>query len=284
MKHYDLAFSCGYACAITQALRAAGLQFASFPFDWTASQGFRACARMMADGFAHWMDREDLMLTDIRRGGFNKHVYRSRRNGFAFPHDFSSFKTFDESYPKVAEKYARRIARFDACLKSAKKVLAVCAEWPLLDPVPDETLLDVRRIMESAYPGVSVDLVYLHVKDGAARIDTREVVPGITVATYDYRKFNAYGELDHEMEYLPLVAWLKANVSVPDPRTEGEKSGYQKDWAAQDAARWKGRNWWESFVNRAKYRQYRRLEKFLVAKGLVPRERPTMYHPRAEDR
>ena len=67
MKEYDFAFSCGYSCAVTEALRAADLQFASFPFDWTASPGFRRCAKMIADDFKGWMEKDDLELVDIRR-------------------------------------------------------------------------------------------------------------------------------------------------------------------------------------------------------------------------
>ena len=39
MKTYDFIFSLGASCAVSMSLRDAGLQFASFPFDWIGSPG-----------------------------------------------------------------------------------------------------------------------------------------------------------------------------------------------------------------------------------------------------
>lgn len=273
MKQYDFAFSCGFSCGVTQALRAADLQFASFPFDWTASQGFLACAKMIESDFAHWMDRDELELVDVRRGGINKHIYRNRRTQFGFVHDFSSFRTFDENYPKESEKYARRIARLQECLAASKRVLAICVEWPILPRVSDAELAETKRVLTAKYPQVEFDLLYFFNENDrrVPRVVSSE--DGITVVANDYRTFE-YGELNHEMDNRGLIAYLKANVSVVDPRSEEEKAKYAVGWSKQDKARWHGKNWFEDFVNRAKFRQYRRLEKFLVKKGLVPRERP----------
>ena len=282
MKTYDFAFSCGYSCAVTQALRTANLQFASFPFDWMASPGIRACARMIAADFAHWMEREDLELVDVRRGGINKHIYRNRRTGFGFVHDFSSYRTFDENYPLESDKYVRRIARFRTCLGAAKTALAVCVEWPNLPRIEAGQLLEVRRILAAKYPSVVFDIAYFHEQDGVKALEPVEVVPGIVTGGVDYRTFE-HGELNHEMDNAFLVEWLKANVSVTDPRTPEEKARYARDWAKQDRERWHGRNLLETFINRTRYRQYRRLEKFLVSKGLVPRERPLWILPRGPE-
>ena len=284
MRHYDFIFSCGFSCGVTQALREADMQFASFPFDWTASQGFRRCARMIAADFAHWMDREDLELVDIRRGGINKHVYRNRRTGFGFVHDFSSYRTFDENFPRESAKYVRRIARFGECLGAAKTALAICVEWPNLPRISADELKETRNILSAKYPDVAFDLAYFHVKEGVRVPEISEVEPGITVGAIDYRTFE-YGELNHEMDHAFLVDWLKANVSVTDPRSAEEKAKYAHDWAKQDRERWHGRNLLETFVNRTKFRQYRRLEKFLIGKGLVPRERPLWcLAPKPEER
>jgi len=273
MAHYDLVFSCGFSCGVTQALRAANLQFASFPFDWMASQGFKACAQMMADDFAHWMDSDDLELVDVRRSGTNKHIYRNRRNGFGFVHDFSSFQTFEENYPKEAAKYARRIARLDLELKKAKKVLAVCVEWPILPRVSNNELSETRQLFRAKYPNVEFDLLYFYNENETKSPRVVSSSNGVTIVAHDYRTFQD-GELHHEMDNRGLIAYLKENVSVIDPRSENEKAAYEADWKKQDRARWHGKNWFEDFVNRTRFRHYRRLEKFLIKKGLVPRERP----------
>ena len=108
MKNYDFCFGCGFSCGVTQALRAANLQFASLPFDWTATPSFPRAARIAAADFAHWLDREDLELIDVRHSGINRRIYFNRRTGFGFVHDFSLFKSPDDAYAEVAAKYERR--------------------------------------------------------------------------------------------------------------------------------------------------------------------------------
>ena len=51
MKEYDLAFSLGSSCGVSQALRAAGLQFASYPLDWLGSRDVRRVAKVVAGNF-----------------------------------------------------------------------------------------------------------------------------------------------------------------------------------------------------------------------------------------
>ena len=277
MKEYDFVFSCGYSCAVTQALRAANLQFASFPFDWMATTSFKAAAQVVANDFAHWMDREDLELVDVRRGGIMKHIYRNRRNGFGFVHDFSSFETFDESYPKEAAKYARRIERMKLDLASAKKALAIYVEAPIMPRIYDEELAETKRIFETKYPGTEFELVYCcedPAKTGKASVSTRD---GITVIAADYRTFTEDGEVNHEMNNAFLIDYLKMNVRAVDPRTPEEKAKYAAGWEKQDKARWHGKNWFETLINRTAYRQYRKLERFLMGKGLIPKERPLWF-------
>ena len=150
MKNYDFCFGCGFSCGVTQALRAANLQFASLPFDWTATPSFPKAARMAASDFAHWLDREDLELIDVRHSGINRRVYFNRRTGFGFVHDFSLFKSPDDAYAEVKAKYERRAERFRECLKSARTALAVCVEWPLLGRLRDETLAETKRVFSSS--------------------------------------------------------------------------------------------------------------------------------------
>lgn len=272
-KTYDFVFSCGYSCAVTQALRAANLQFASFPFDWMATPSFPAAARMVADGFAHWMDRDDLELVDIRRGGIMKHVYRNRRNGFGFVHDFTSFRTFDENYPRESAKYVRRIERFMAMLNAAEKALAINVEWPILPRLSDTELAETRAVFAAKFPKCEFELVYFYEDESAKTPRLISSGGGISVYAVDYRTF-VDGEVNHEADNRFLIKWLEENVEVADPRSAEEKATYAKSWERQDRERWKGGSWWRDMVNRTKFRQYRRLEKFLVGRGLLPRERP----------
>ena len=70
---------------------------------------------------------------------------------------------------------------------------------------------------------------------------------------------------------------MKANYAVPDPRSAEERDKYAVDLKQQHDGRWHGRNFLEMFVNRAAFRMYRKLEKFLAKKGIVPPERPLWF-------
>ena len=284
MKAYDMVFSCGFTCGITQALRAANLQFASFPFDWTATPSLPKAARMVATDFAHWMDRDDLELVDVRHSGINKRVYLNRRTGFAFVHDFSLFMEPDVAYAAESAKYARRIERLGRALSSAHRVLAVNAEWPILGPLTQKTLEETKRVLETRYPNAAFDILYFHAVDGATEAKVESDGGGITVVGCEYRKYLPDGGLHHEIDNSQIAAFVRANYSAPDPRTPEEKAKYAAGWKKQDAARWHGRNILETIVNRTAFRQYRKLEKFLAKKGLVPPERPYWFVPKDEPR
>ena len=284
VKTYDLAFSCGFSCGITQALRDAGMQFTSLPFDWTATPSFPKAARMVASDFAHWMDREDLELVDVRHSGINKRIYLNRRTGFGFIHDFSLFMDPDESYAAESAKYARRIARLEKDLAASRRVLAVGVEWPILPPLTAATLAETKRTFESRYANAEFDLVYFHAVDGATEARVESDSDGVTVVGCEYRKYLPGGVLHHEIDNSQIAAYLRANFAVPDTRSAEAKAKYEAEWKRQDAARWHGRNAFETFVNRTAFRQYRKLEKFLVRKGLVPPEPQYWLVPRDEPR
>ena len=283
MRNYDFCFGCGFSCALTQALRDAGLQYASYPFDWTATPSFLKAAQMIATDFAHWLDREDLELVDIHFRGMNKRVYKNRRTTFGFVHDFSLFLPEEDAYRFEAEKYRRRAARLMAEIAKAKRVLVPCVEWPMLAPLRPETLREVRRLLTERFPGVTFDLVYFHVAEGATSAKVEREEEGITVVGCEYRKY-LNGEIHHEIDNAQIVDFLKGFATMADPRTEAEKAKYAVEWKKDDTGRWKGRNVWETIVNRTAFRIYRKTEKFLMKKGLVPLERPQMFGTENEPR
>ena len=283
MKEYDFAFGCGFSCGVTQALRAANLQFASLPFDWTATPSVLKAAQMVASGFDRWLEHDDLELVDVRHSGINKRIYRNRRTGFGFVHDFSLFMAEGEAFAFESDKYARRIARLDKALRAAKHVLVVAAECPILPRMTDASLAESKRIFETKYPGTSFDILYFYPEDGRTSASVVSEADGVTVVACEYRKW-LDGELHHEIDNSQMVDFLKANATAADPRSEAEKAKYAAEWKKQDAARWKGRNFFETFVNRTAFRRYRRLEKFLMKKGLVPPERPLWFVTKDEPR
>lgn len=271
MKAYDLAFSLGFSCGGSRALRRANLQFASYPLDWTGSPGVLASAKMIESDFADWLDRGALELVDVRAGRFGNHIYRNRKTGFGFPHEFSSFQTFDELYAPTVAKHRRRIERLMAHIRAAKKVLAIYVERPIDARTKDADLVEAKRILEAKFPGVAFDLVYFFHRDGAA--ESREVASGVTAVDCAYRQF-LHGEVWHEIEYGGIADWLTAHATVADPRSEEEKAAYAAESRRKERKRFAAeRNPIRRKINELEYKLYRHLEEVLQGKGVLPPDR-----------
>ena len=271
MKNYDKAFSLGFSCGCSRALRKVGLQFASYPLDWTGSPGIVASARMIASDFAGWLERDDLELVDVRAGRFGNHIYRSRRTRFGFPHEFSSFLTFDEAYGPTVEKHRRRIARLMEHVRASKRVLVAYVERPINPPAADADLVEAKRILEEKFPGVAFELAYFY--QGEETCADRAVAPGVTVVVRDYRQV-VNGETWHEIDYDSIAAWLQAHAVVADPRSDEEKAAYAAKKASEKRRRFAGeRNPIRRKLNELAYKLYRHLDVVLQEKGVLPRER-----------
>ena len=271
METYDIAFSLGFSCGTSLALRKAGLQFASYPLDWTGTPGVVKSAKMVESEFAGWFEKEDLRLVDVRGGTFQTNVYLNSRTGFGFPHDFSRFQTLDEAFPETAEKYARRVARFMKAVAAAKRALAIYTGRPIDGRVPDADLVEARRILSAKFPGTSFDLLYFHRKEYAEGFEEETVAEGITAVACEYAKIE-YGEISHAIEWNVQTRYLKDRFrlsAVPDAATE----------AKYDADRKKNRRHkFDSRIDEWKYRIYRHLERELQDKGLVPRDRALWFY------
>ena len=145
MKEYDLAFSLGFSCGTSQALRAAGMQFASYPLDWLGSRDIRRVVKVVAGNFEKWFEKEDFQLVDVWHStGFDTRAYLNTRTGLGFSHEFSDFVPFDESFPKIRETYGRRVQRFLECADASRKMLAVFLEMPVLPCASVKELEEAR--------------------------------------------------------------------------------------------------------------------------------------------
>ena len=271
MKKFDLAFSLGFSCRCSRALRSAGLQFASYPLDWTGSPGIVASARMIASDFAGWLERDDLELVDVRAGRFGNHIYRSRKTRFGFPHEFSSFLTFDEAYGPTVDKHRRRIARLMEHVRAAKSVFVAYIERPINPRASDADLAEAKRILEEKFPGVSFGLAYFFHSDGG--LSERNVAPGVVAVDCAYRRMVG-GEVWHEIDYDGIADWLRGHVAVADPRTDAEKAAYEEERRRTKNKRFAagGNVLWRK-LNELEYRLYRHLDEALQKKGVLPREK-----------
>ena len=270
VKRFDMAFSMGFSCGGTMALRRAGMQFASYPLDWIGSPGIVASARMIASDFAGWFEKEDLQLVAVRGGSFQNNVYQNRKTRFGFPHDFPRFFRFDEKYPETAEKYRRRIARFMKDLGAAKASLAVYIERPVNSRATDADLAEAKRILETKFPAVKFELVYFFLDEGCKDFAETAVAEGITAVACNYVQYD-HGEKSHAIVADVPAAYFRGRFEVPDRRSEAEKTAYAAEKKADRRKKFGGK------LNEIKYRIYRKLEKELQEKGLVPRDFPLWF-------
>ena len=272
MKQYDVAFSMGFSCGGTMALRRAGLQFVSYPLDWIGSPAIVASAKMIAADFAHWFEKDDLQLVAVRGGSFQNNVYWNRRTHFGFPHDFPRFFRFEEKFDETAEKYARRVRRFLSDLDAAQTALVVYIERPINPTAADADLVEAKRILETRFPRVRFDLVYFHLPaDGAAApYAERTVADGITAVACDYKRLD-HGEVSHAIRANVPSQYIAERFAVPDRRTDEERAAYAKGKKEDRRRKFGGR------LNELKYRLYRKLEEELQEKGIVPRDFPLWF-------
>ena len=228
---YDLIFSIGEACSCTECLRSAGLQFASFPWDWIVFPSLPERAELMCSGYRGWLEREDLEI--VKKGPANgKDVYRNRRNGILYNHDFVAGVRLEEAFPAVKAKYERRIAHLDRLIREAMRpVLAVRIETPAKRGVP--TPLDdcraFRRRLAEAYPGKRFEfcLIALDAKRPLKDRIEEEQEDGLLRVAFDYADHSP-GRPEFAVDSRTLVAFLKKRFTVRDYRTAEEKRAYRE--------------------------------------------------------
>lgn len=278
MKEYDFIFSLGFSCGTSQALRAAGLQFASYPLDWTGSPGILASAQLIAGDFAGWFEAEDLEIVDVRHGaGFCTRCYRNRRTGFGYSHEFSDFVPFEESYPMVRDTYDRRVERFRAQAGKSRRMLAVYMELPIRKRAADGDVVEARRILSEKFPLAEVDLLYVYVEPGRGAPAVSELVPGVSVAGFDYRKYD-HGEVTHFIGWEPLVPLLRSNFRAVDSRSDSERRERTAVERKIGSLRWGlDKSPFRRWLNKHLYKTYRSIERLLVERGLVQREGPLWF-------
>lgn len=67
-RKFDLILPIGEACCCSQSLRTAGLQFASFPWDWLAVRDLGKVVEINCAGGADFMRIEDMERLEPREG------------------------------------------------------------------------------------------------------------------------------------------------------------------------------------------------------------------------
>ena len=228
-KTYDLVVPLGFACSCSQILRRAGLQLASFPWDWVGTPPPSERCRLICNGFKDWMNLEDLQWAG-KNDTFGHEEVRNVRSGIFFMHDFVQGTPLEDQYPAVMEKYTRRAARLDRLLKSSKSVLLVTIDTPVSPaPVSPEEGRKSIEIMSEKYPNAKFDFLIVNLETGRSlenRTDETPL-PNVRRIAFDFKGY-APGTPDYGIEINMLSDLLKKEYRVRDYRTKEEIASFRK--------------------------------------------------------
>lgn len=265
-RKYDFIVGIGGACCTTQSLRNAGLQYASFPWDWIAFSDIRTRARQVEEDFANWLPREALTGMDDSRFSAG-YVWRNERTGMVFAHDFHKNRAFEEEFPEVSEKYRRRQEHLGRLISAAKRVLVVWVDVSLCPRATDADREYVLDIFRRKWPAVEFNLLTFTFEKGRPLADMLdEEVGSVRKVTFDYQ--------DHKEQIWVaddklLGNWLKAQYEVVDYRTDEERKSWHRRARQKRYARYNAKGFWDYFFTKISYKIFSHLRKRLARKGLI---------------
>ncbi len=206
---YDMVVPYGFNCATASQLEVRGLRSFSGPLDWIdgtlARESFHAAVEWLDNSFAGMLDYADLTHCKGRSVDWlGCHAVQNAKTHFLFPHEFRVLTK--ETHKQVAEKYLRRIRRFDTTLKHASgNVLVVSCTTN-----PDISFSDWKLLLaafQRKCPGANVNLYAVQF---SAKCDERRQ-DGDLVVDYRTRRFKPKIDM-----VAPSDDWAYLNeVSMP---------------------------------------------------------------------
>jgi len=225
---FDFVFGIGQACSCSWALREAGLQYASYPFDWVANVGLDGRSRIVADDFRDWLV-EDQMWFEAGTPSYNCDIYHNRLTGMGFNHDFPKGVSLKESFPAVLAKYRRRIDRLYADIRRSKNVLIVWLGVPGVGVLPAEHVSLCLKTFREKFPGVEFKMLVIENERGVSVENPRiETGDGFERMAFDYEdRSKAGNRFQVKMDVLAraLSRYEAVDRRTPEQKREYEKSG-----------------------------------------------------------
>lgn len=239
-KKYDLAFGIGMACSCSESLRRAGLQYLSFPGDWTApvwadethpeiEHDLLWRGRMLVDPPADFFAYEDFFNLNVV-SNTGRAVYANRRTRYLFNHDFPVGSDLKTELPKVAEKYRRRYERLISLIRASKRVLVLRVDRPnAAEPTPTEDAREVIDLLNKTFAPTRFEMLVLSYEKGRALGAMKEetLAEDLSRWIFDYKNPKP-DALPHEI-HVPMVGeLLAARIAVKDYRTKEERKAHAK--------------------------------------------------------
>lgn len=268
MRQYDLIFGIGGSCRCSMGLREGGVQYLSFPMDWHPGPDFVGKCATVAEGFAHWLDRDKLVLLnpDEKEGLL---VYKNTETGYTFLHDFLAKQSFDEQYPKIAEKYNRRISRLMGLIEGSSRILVVWVNVPSDDNVNWEKARAGQKVLSNRWPEKKFDILFLNHSENVPFAAAEEEERGqVRMVSFDYRD-RSPGEDTWMADQYILGKWFMREYRVDDYRTPEEIAAWKRKEKNYEYDRWHAKNVYQWMRNKIEYKLYVHLRKQLKRRGII---------------
>lgn len=270
---YTVAIGLGFDCKCSQSLRRAGLQFRSYPFDWVTGASLESRIRLLTTEFAAWPGPEslrDLGTEATDRFAEAHRVVRDPQTGLEFRHDFPTELSVADGYPAVREKYDRRKARMLREIQEAETVLLVFLQG-LGTPLP--SLSEGQTVYEILSRKFGRKCTLLLVGDDDPDHPDHPIRKDSAEDGHLLRwslPCIQHTSLGDTVKDHAIAEALRNAFHVPDPRTAKEKRDYARLERTRKMAKYKARTPMGMIWNQLQFRLYRKLQKALRRKGIIP--------------
>lgn len=262
---YDLAFSIGGACACSQSLRRAGMQYASFPFDWLVNYpSVVFAAELLVRDFDGLLCREK-MICHGPNAINEKDIYKNEANGLYFLHDFPKGGDFTKEFPTIDAKYRRRASRLLKMLERGGDILLVYVTIPNESRLPDSEFVEALEIISRRFQNCRFDLLCLSRKtSGFSGVDNPS--PHLFRVDFDYQSRVA-GNENIADEHVVAGVLKKIIKGVRDYRTPAERARYKVEKRKKEYALYRAENRMQYFINKMTWKLYKHFRNQLDRKG-----------------
>jgi len=265
-ESYDLIFSLGSTCSCSQALRHAGLQFLSLPFDWIGGPSVLEKSRRICESFDGWFARDSFELVTVPRYG--RETYWRDRWGFTPIHDLNTSVPLEDQLPAVREKYARRTQRLLELIGRSRRVLAVQIDDPLFAPTDRADAGRCQALLAAKWPDKEFHLLLLKNEEGVSPSSPKTSVgEGWTEVSFGYLR---RGERSIDVaDYRLIGDWLATQYDVADYRTSEERRQADRKRRQAEYAKMGAKSFWGYHWSKVQYKLYKHLKKDLEKRGIV---------------
>ena len=204
MRKYDFILPIGATCVTAHNLRKCKLQKESLPFDWIWMPSINTITELFKHNFANFFLKDNLVY--IKNNG-DADIYRDTSNNTEFWHDFMTGREFAEIYPKIQNKYQRRIKRTYEYINKAQSILLFRVVKIRTNSNKDDDYLHAKNLQNSQelieevecfkklFPHKKIELLLIYMYDTECSLKEYDINDSIHIAEmYNDDKYGWQGD------------------------------------------------------------------------------------------